>query len=44
MGTRGLYGFHKNGIDKLTYNHLEAIPIGLGRRLSSSANVQVGTE
>lgn len=22
MGTRGLYGFHKNGIDKLTYNHL----------------------
>lgn len=30
MGTRGLYGFRKNGIDKLTYNHFDSYPNWLG--------------
>lgn len=30
MGTRGLYGFRKNGIDKLTYNHYDSYPDWLG--------------
>lgn len=33
MGTRGLYGFHKNGIDKLTYNHLDSYPDWLGKKI-----------
>ena len=31
MGTRGVYGFRKNGIDKLTYNHWDSYPDGLGK-------------
>jgi len=31
MSTRGCYGFRKNGIDKLTYNHYDSYPSGLGR-------------
>jgi len=30
MGTRGLYGFRKNGIDKTTYNHYDSYPDYLG--------------
>lgn len=30
MGTRGCYGFRKNGIDKITYNHYDSYPSGLG--------------
>ena len=30
MGTCGLYGFRKNGIDKTTYNHFDSYPDGLG--------------
>lgn len=30
MGTRGLYGLRKNGIDKTTYNHWDSYPEGLG--------------
>jgi len=30
MGTRGLYGFYKNGITKATYNHWDSYPEGLG--------------
>lgn len=30
MGTRGLYGFRKNGVDKLTYNHYDSYPNVLG--------------
>ena len=30
MGTRGIYGFHKDGIDKLTYNHYDSYPESLG--------------
>ena len=30
MGTRGCYGFRKNGIDKLTYNHYDSYPSCLG--------------
>lgn len=31
MGTRGLYGIRKNGIDKATYNHFDSYPEGLGK-------------
>lgn len=30
MGTRGTYGFRKNGEDKLTYNHYDSYPSWLG--------------
>lgn len=30
MGTRGIYGFYKYGIDKITYNHFDSYPEGLG--------------
>ena len=30
MGTRGAYGFHVNGKDKVTYNHFDSYPSGLG--------------
>ena len=31
MGTRGCYGFRKNGIDKTTYNHWDSYPDYLGK-------------
>lgn len=31
MGTRGIYGLRKNGKDKLTYNHYDSYPEGLGK-------------
>ena len=34
MGTRGLYGFRKNGIDKLTYNHWDSYPDWLGKAVA----------
>jgi hypothetical protein len=30
MGTRGTYGFYKNGVSKLTYNHFDSYPENLG--------------
>ena len=30
MGTRGALGFYKNGINKITYNHWDSYPEGLG--------------
>lgn len=33
MGTRGLYGFRKNGIDKTTYNHFDSYPDWLGEKM-----------
>ena len=33
MGTRGLYGFRKNGIDKTTYNHYDSYPDWLGHEV-----------
>ena len=30
MGTRGAYGFYKNGVSKITYNHFDSYPEGLG--------------
>jgi hypothetical protein len=33
MGTRGLYGFRKNGVDKLTYNHWDSYPNCLGESM-----------
>lgn len=30
MGTRGVFGFHKNGVDKITYNHYDSYPEELG--------------
>lgn len=31
MGTRGSYGFYKNGMTKATYNHYDSYPEGLGK-------------
>lgn len=31
MGTRGVFGFHRNGIDKIMYNHYDSYPSGLGK-------------
>ena len=31
MGTRSAYGFHKDGVDKITYNHYDSYPSGLGK-------------
>lgn len=33
MGTRGLYGIRKDGVDKLTYNHFDSYPSGLGNEI-----------
>jgi len=33
MGTRGVYGFRKNGVDKLTYNHFDSYPDWLGEKV-----------
>lgn len=33
MSTRGLYGFRKNGQDKLTYNHWDSYPENLGKKI-----------
>jgi hypothetical protein len=33
MGTRGTYGFRKDGSDKLTYNHFDSYPDGLGKTM-----------
>lgn len=33
MGTRGCYGFRKNGVDKLTYNHWDSYPDCLGETM-----------
>ena len=30
MSTRGVYGFRKNNTDKITYNHYDSYPSGLG--------------
>lgn len=30
MGTRGIIGVHVDGVDKLTYNHFDSYPDGLG--------------
>lgn len=33
MGTRGCYGFYKNGITKATYNHFDSYPSVLGESI-----------
>jgi len=33
MGTRGLWGFHYKKKDKLTYNHFDSYPTGLGQTI-----------
>lgn len=33
MGTRGSYGFRKNEVDKLTYNHYDSYPSWLGSKV-----------
>ena len=35
MGTRGLWGLRKDGIDKLTYNHWDSYPTALGETIKS---------
>jgi hypothetical protein len=33
MGTRGVFGFHKDGVDKIMYNHYDSYPTGLGEQV-----------
>lgn len=33
MGTRGVFGFHKNGVDKIAYNHYDSYPSELGNNI-----------
>ena len=33
MGTRGAFGFIKNGVEKVTYNHFDSYPDGLGQSI-----------
>jgi hypothetical protein len=33
MSTRGAYGFHKDGETKVTYNHSDSYPSGLGSKV-----------
>lgn len=33
MGTRGMYGFYRNGVTKATYNHFDSYPEWLGKKL-----------
>jgi len=35
MGTRGAYGFIVNGIEKITYNHWDSYPTGLGANIAA---------
>jgi len=37
MGTRGAIGFRIDGVDKLTYNHFDSYPQGLGVDILSQA-------
>lgn len=34
MGTRGLYGFYKDGVTKATYNHYDSYPSYLGNHIA----------
>jgi len=34
MGTRGIYGIRKNNVDKITYNHFDSYPSGLGKQIA----------
>lgn len=38
MGTRGVWGFYKDGINKLTYNHFDSYPDCLGRDIINFIN------
>ncbi len=38
MGTRGVYGFRVNDQDKVTYNHFDSYPEGLGRKILTYAS------
>lgn len=38
MSTRGLWGFTLDGITKVTYNHFDSYPGGLGRDLAKSVD------
>lgn len=33
MGSRGLYGFYRNGVTKITYNHSDSYPSWLGKKV-----------
>lgn len=34
MGTQGVYGFHKNGVDKITYRFQDSYPLELGESIT----------
>lgn len=38
MGTRGAFGFRSEGVDKVTYNHYDSYPTGLGKDIMLELN------
>lgn len=44
MGTRGLFGFRKDGIDKVNYVHWDSYPEGLGYGFITLLKHLIGTE
>ena len=43
MGSRGLYGFIKDGVEKATYSHGDSYPSYLGRDIIDFIIVQQNT-
>lgn len=41
MGTRGAIGWHKDGVDKIAYNHFDSYPEELGKAMLAYANTPV---
>ena len=39
MGTRGAYGFHKGGRDKITYNHFDSLSDRLCADVADSSRI-----
>lgn len=43
MGTRGAFGFRIDGVDKLSYNHFDSYPDGLGREVITQVKEVLAT-
>jgi len=43
MGTQGAFGFRIDGVDKLSYNHFDSYPDGLGREVVEQVKAVLAT-
>ena len=43
MGTRGVFGFHIDEIDKITYNHYDSYPECLGSNIVKDINKEISS-